>query len=68
MHLFEPYLLPLSVHTYTIVSGEGSHRLPHRKVVKQRLLSHVALLAFFGATVAYRPFRNLEKPELSFFR
>ncbi|PWA86079.1 hypothetical protein CTI12_AA144360 [Artemisia annua] len=36
MHLSEPYLLPLSVRTYTIVSGEGSHRLPHRKVVKQR--------------------------------
>ncbi|PWA65599.1 WRKY22 [Artemisia annua] len=51
MHLSEPYLLPLSVRTYTIVSGEGSHRLPHRKVVKQRLLSHVALLAFFGATI-----------------
>lgn len=41
MHLSLPYLLPLRVRTHTTV------KLPDAKVIKQRLVSHFALLAFF---------------------
>ena len=43
MHLSKPYLLPVRVHTHTM----SSTQLLDTKIVKQRLLSHFALLTFF---------------------